>query len=715
MNKLSKRKKSIFFGSLLITCFLLLISIPVFADLVGDFNDDSVVDYNDFLILKDAYGSEAGDVNWNSICDIALPYNKIDFEDYMVFILNYGSVATATVSGHTYYAGTTIPLAGVLVSIGSVTDTTGGDGEYNLHNVPSGWQTITATKASYDPYSESIDIPQEGLTKNIEMTAQSPCTLSGTVYDGQQPPQHLPGATISVLNPDGSSSNLVDTTDFTGHYQISNIPQQSIQVQFSKPIYDTKAVTIAMANYDKIYNEQLLMSAIDPPENLNATVNWVQISLSWTGRSESTIKGYNLYRSTQPDSGYTKINTALMPAGTNSYDDTLPDNNDYYYKIASVNDEDGEGSLSNYHFVDPQTSGHITSDTIWSGTIYVTGDVTVDNGVKLTVLPGTIVKFNSGLIVNGTLDAQGTETNMITFTSNSATPSPGDWSGIRFNDSSIDASCIIKYSRIEYAGHSGIRCDSSSPTITNNEIYNNAASWGGGIYCYSYSSPTITNNEIHNNTGIYGGGIYCRSYSSPTITNNEIHNNTASSYFGGGIYCDYSSPTITNNAIYGNASSASGGGIYCYYSSPTITNNTIYGNASPYSGGGIYAGDSAYPTITNNTIYGNAASWGGGIYTSVPSVAITNCIIWGNSGYNLANCSANYSYIGGGAPMFVDPDNGDFHLQPGSPCIDSGTSDGAPTVDKDGNPRYDDPATTPNTGGGTYPYYDMGAYEYQGP
>jgi len=49
---------------------------------------------------------------------------------------------------------------------------------------------------------------------------------------------------------------------------------------------------------------------------------------------------------------------------------------------------------------------------------------------------------------------------------------------------------------------------------------------------------------------------------------------------------------------------------------------------------------------------------------------------------------------------------------PGSPCIDAGTSDGAPEFDFDGNGRYDDPNTEPNTGGGTYTYYDMGAYEY---
>jgi len=43
---------------------------------------------------------------------------------------------------------------------------------------------------------------------------------------------------------------------------------------------------------------------------------------------------------------------------------------------------------------------------------------------------------------------------------------------------------------------------------------------------------------------------------------------------------------------------------------------------------------------------------------------------------------------------------GNYHLQPGSPCIDRGTCEGAPLLDLDGNPRP--------TGAGC----DMGAYEF---
>ena len=38
-------------------------------------------------------------------------------------------------------------------------------------------------------------------------------------------------------------------------------------------------------------------------------------------------------------------------------------------------------------------------------------------------------------------------------------------------------------------------------------------------------------------------------------------------------------------------------------------------------------------------------------------------------------------------PGFVDPDNGDYHLRPDSPCIDKGTNESAPSTDWEGDPR----------------------------
>lgn len=67
-------------------------------------------------------------------------------------------------------------------------------------------------------------------------------------------------------------------------------------------------------------------------------------------------------------------------------------------------------------------------------------------------------------------------------------------------------------------------------------------------------------------------------------------------------------------------------------------------------------------------------------------------------------------------PMFVDEANGDLHLKSSSPCIDAGDNLAPylPATDIDGDARkIDDPAVV-DTGNGTAPIVDMGAYEFAG-
>lgn len=65
-------------------------------------------------------------------------------------------------------------------------------------------------------------------------------------------------------------------------------------------------------------------------------------------------------------------------------------------------------------------------------------------------------------------------------------------------------------------------------------------------------------------------------------------------------------------------------------------------------------------------------------------------------------------------PMFYDAPSGLFHLQDGSPAIDSGTSGvpNWPATDAQGLPREDDPAVT-NSGDGSIAYADRGAFEHR--
>ncbi|MFH1740369.1 MAG: DUF1565 domain-containing protein [bacterium] len=208
-----------------------------------------------------------------------------------------------------------------------------------------------------------------------------------------------------------------------------------------------------------------------------------------------------------------------------------------------------------------------------------------------------------------------------------------------------------------------------------------------------------------------GGGLHCE-FSSPTLANCTITENRAS--HGGGLQCEYSSPTLINCTITGNAADWGGGGVSCYQSSATLTNCTITGNTAVWGGGVDCYGSS--PTLTNCTFYGNSAANGNALacdsheQTHPSTVEMANCIlwdggdeIWNNDGSTI---TISYSDIQGGwpgigninaDPLFVDSDNGDYHLQNSSPCIDAGDPD----------PSYNDASLPPGLG---TERCDMGAY-----
>lgn len=186
----------------------------------------------------------------------------------------------------------------------------------------------------------------------------------------------------------------------------------------------------------------------------------------------------------------------------------------------------------------------------------------------------------------------------------------------------------------------------------------------------------LSSDEIQLLLGGYAPGIKCDT-SSPTISKCVIRDNDSDSGNGSGIYCTGSSPgsdpAITNCIIIDNVTEGDGGGIYCNaYSDPIVTNCTIVGNsASPNNGGGIYASSST-PTITNSIIWDN----GDDLYGCS---ATYSCIEDGDGG--TGNISSN--------PSFVDEPNDNYHLKSDSPCINAGDSSGnySGLTDMDGDTR----------------------------
>ncbi|MGD8451882.1 MAG: right-handed parallel beta-helix repeat-containing protein [Phycisphaerae bacterium] len=252
---------------------------------------------------------------------------------------------------------------------------------------------------------------------------------------------------------------------------------------------------------------------------------------------------------------------------------------------------------------------------------------------------------------------------------------------------------------------------------------------GGAVSCYE-CSPTFINCVFSQNSAGQGGALFC-DYASPTLIGCAITGNSCYSFReadGGGIMCNYYCDLVlvacqvSNNRV--DAQWAHGGGLYVFAGgSLTLTNCTIAGNVANGSGGAVGSAiDATTETpllLTSCTIARNSRVGPVGGGTVMGAGQMVGCIFWGNTHHDARrDLLVTFSDWQGGHsgqgnidadPLFVDPENGDYHLSAGSPCIDAGDPSCVPQpgeTDLDGQYRLWD-----GDGNGVA-IVDMGADEF---
>lgn len=204
------------------------------------------------------------------------------------------------------------------------------------------------------------------------------------------------------------------------------------------------------------------------------------------------------------------------------------------------------------------------------------------------------------------------------------------------------------------------------------------------------------------------------------------------SNFGAGIRCGSGAAAIVKDCIIvGNRVEFDGGGVGIGSASPTFINCVIVGNTAAGGGGAVNVFNNSNATFINCTIAGNTSPGGAVLLGGAnPNATFVNCIIYGNQApqairVDAGQITVTYSDVEGGFtgtgninadPRFVDPANGDYSIGSGSPAIDAANNDAVPagvTEDVVGNDRFVDDPATQDTGRGSAPIVDMGAYEFQ--
>ena len=260
----------------------------------------------------------------------------------------------------------------------------------------------------------------------------------------------------------------------------------------------------------------------------------------------------------------------------------------------------------------------------------------------------------------------------------------------------------------------------------------NVAQYGGAVATTGARFLACRSTLFERGWADYGGGLYVSGLVQPpvlvglTFRGNEITRSGAAIYVHSDGLPEWTvvRSSFLDNSWNWDAWHNSGTVVSVIGVDKTLFRNILVtGNhpAGSYSRA-LFASSPGSLDVINATVVGNQARTLAGY-----SATIQNSILWNNEWENTTvPATCRYSDIGDSAvcwddaseavfstdPLFVDESGGDFHLLPGSPCIDAADGDVADASDLDRLGRYDDPSVA-NQGAGSPDYVDIGAYEYQ--
>ncbi len=263
-----------------------------------------------------------------------------------------------------------------------------------------------------------------------------------------------------------------------------------------------------------------------------------KIKLNWEANPEKDLKGYELWTSRSPISGFS---LAKFSEANRHLLEDQPNFDAIYIKVRAVDQADNTGPFSLtvsavplpetnlYDLPQPDTAlgGNLATSHLLvreKSPYEVTADLHIKDGAILYLEPGVQVHFSAGtaLIVDGGgLVAYGEQARPVWFLPMSLQAPPGAWEGLILNDSS---QVRLRHINVVHAAN-GITIQDSSPEIYAATIRGCSQS---GLYLKSNAKPEIICTTLADNGGqgglvIEGEGVAPRVRQSIWTHNEPFH------------------------------------------------------------------------------------------------------------------------------------------------------------------------------------------------
>lgn len=192
--------------------------------------------------------------------------------------------------------------------------------------------------------------------------------------------------------------------------------------------------------------------------------------LTWSDPSGWGAGGYYIQRATGSPGEWAVVDSMNPLESSRSLDPIAGSTIKYYRVVPKFNQSVGVSNLAT-------VGGLIDQSQTISGSVYASGDVTVDTGDVLTLSAGAKISLRPGhdsqrsgvdttrteVIVNGSLYAAGSAADSIVWESAGTNPAPGDWQGLKLN--SPTSSSRLEYNVIRH-GYHGLRVASAQSNYT---------------------------------------------------------------------------------------------------------------------------------------------------------------------------------------------------------------------------------------------------------